>query len=299
MTSKPTLYESVTQSIITAIEANPGQPAMPWHRDAQAPLFMPANALTQKHYNGVNTLVLWVSAEQQGYTNPVWGTYRQWAELGCQVRRHEKSTPVVFYKSYDVTPETDNSEDDGKRRVARESAVFNCAQVDGYPEPAAVPGLGAVTRNQLFDDFVAATGAAVTHGGQRAFYRPSTDTITMPDETRFCGTTTMTRNESYISVLAHELGHWSGAKHRLNREFGKRFGDAAYVAEEINAELTAAFISAELGIASAPRADHAQYIAQYLELLKSDNRAIFTAAAKASQAVAYLKSFSNTQSQAA
>ena len=63
--------------------------------------------------------------------------------------------------------------------------------------------------------------------------------------------------------------------------------------------LAAAFISAELGIASAPRADHAQYIAHYLALLKSDNRAIFTAAAKASQAVAYLKAFSHTQSQAA
>ena len=109
----------------------------------------------------------------------------------------------------------------------------------------------------------------------------------------------MTRDESYISVLAHELGHWAGAKSRLNREFGKRFGDAAYAAEEIVAELCAAFVSAELGIASAPRADHAQYIAQYLQLLKSDCRAIFTAAAKASQAVAYLKAFSEAQSKAA
>ena len=131
------------------------------------------------------------------------------AELGCQVRNSEKSTPVVFYKSYDVTPETENFEDDGKRRVARASAVFNCVQVDGYHEPAAVPDLGPVARNQVFDDFVAATGAAVYHGGNRAFYRPSTDTITMPDETRFCGTTTMTRNEAYISVLAHELGHYA------------------------------------------------------------------------------------------
>ena len=209
MTSNPTLYENVTQSIIKTIEANPGKPAMPWHRDAQSPLFMPANALTQKHYNGINTLVLWVSAEQQGYTNPAWGTYRQWAELGCQVRKGEKSTPVVFYKSYDVTPETENADDDGQRRVARASAVFNCAQVDGYSEPAAVPDLGPIARNHVFDDFVGATGAIVTHGGQRAFYRPSADTITMPDETRFCGTTTMTRNEAYISVLAHELGHYA------------------------------------------------------------------------------------------
>jgi antirestriction protein ArdC len=299
MTSKLSLYECVTQSIISAIEANPGKPALPWHRDASAPLFMPANALTGNLYQGINTVVLWVSAEQQGYSNPVWGTYRQWAELGCQVRKGEKSAPVIFYKSYDVTPESENPDDDGKRRVARASAVFNCAQVDGFTEPAAVPDLGPVVRNQTFDAFVAATGAVVTHGGDRAFYRPSVDSITMPDETRFCGTETMTRDESYISVLAHELGHWSGATSRLNREFGKRFGDAAYVAEEITAELCAAFISAELGIACTPRTDHAQYIAQYLQLLKSDSHAIFTAAAKASQAVAYLKAFSDAEAKAA
>ena len=98
MTSKPSLYDTVTQSVIAAIEAKPGKPAMPWHRDATAPLFMPENALTKKSYQGINTLVLWVSAEQQGFKSPVWATYRQFAELGCQVRRNEKSTPVVFYK---------------------------------------------------------------------------------------------------------------------------------------------------------------------------------------------------------
>lgn len=299
MTSKPTLYESVTQSIITAIEANPGKPAMPWHRDATAPLFVPENALTRKAYQGINTVVLWVSAQQQGFTSPIWATYRQFAELGCQVRKGEKSTPVVFYKSFEVTADPEQSEDDGQRRVARTSAVFNCAQVDGFPEPVAVPDLGPIVRSERFDAFVAATGAVIAHGGDRAFYQPSTDTIRMPDEARFCGTTTMARDESYMSVLAHELAHWSGAKSRLNRNFGKRFGDAAYAAEEIVAELSAAFISAELGIACTPRADHAQYIAQYLQLLKSDCRAIFTAAAKANQAVAYLEAFSAEQAVAA
>ena len=98
MTSKPSLYDTVTQSVIAAIEAKPGKPAMPWHRDAAAPLFMPENALTKKCYQGVNTVVLWVSAEQHGFKSPIWATYRQFAELGCQVRRNEKSTPVLFYK---------------------------------------------------------------------------------------------------------------------------------------------------------------------------------------------------------
>lgn len=299
MTSKPSLYDAVTQSIVAAIEANPGKPTMPWHRDATAPLFMPENALTKKAYQGINTVVLWVSAEQQGFMSPVWATYRQFEQLDCQVRKGEKSTPVVFYKSFEVATDPEDSNDDGQRRVARTSAVFNCAQVDGFPEVVAAPDLGPVVRSDRFDAFVAATGAVIAHGGDRAFYQPSSDTIRMPEETRFCGTATMARDESYMSVLAHELAHWSGAKHRLNRDFGKRFGDAAYAAEEIVAELSAAFISAELGIACTPRADHAQYIAQYLQLLKSDSRAIFTAAAKANQAVAYLKAFPAEQAVAA
>ena len=138
-------------------------------------------------------------------------------------------------------------------------------------------------------NFIHATGAGIEHGGERAFYRPSTDTIHMPDESLFCGTDTMTRSESYFAVLCHEAIHWSGADKRLNREFGKRFGDAAYAAEELVAEIGSAFLCTELGITQDTRADHAQYLAQWLKLLKDDNRAVFTAAAKASEAVAFLK----------
>jgi len=111
----------------------------------------------------------------------------------------------------------------------------------------------------------------------------------MPDEGLFCGTDTMTRSEGYFSTLCHETIHWAGATHRLNREFGKRFGDAAYSAEELVAEIGNSFLCAELGITLDVRADHAQYLSHWLKLLKSDSRAIFTAAAKASEAVAYLK----------
>jgi antirestriction protein ArdC len=113
----------------------------------------------------------------------------------------------------------------------------------------------------------------------------------MPSEDAFCGTATLSRDQGYYATLLHELTHWSGAKHRLNREFGKRFGDKAYAAEELVAEIGAAFLCAELQITQEIRPDHAQYLAQWLELLKSDSRAIFTAAAKASEAAAYLKRF--------
>lgn len=90
-------------------------------------------------------------------------------------------------------------------------------------------------------------------------------------------------------------GHWSGAKHRLAREFGKRFGDNAYCVEELTAELTSAMLCTELGITPTPRADHAPYIAHYLNLMKADKRAVFAAAAKAAEACAFIKSFSTKE----
>jgi len=212
------------------------------------------------------------------------------SELGAQVRKGEKSSLVVFYKEYETDPNPDDSDDDGKRRVARASYVFNAAQVDGFTIPDAPQPLGPIERIEAADQFIRATGAHIECGGERAFYRPSTDTIHMPDEGLFCGTDTMTRSESYFAVLCHEAIHWSGAERRLNREFGKRFGDGAYAAEELVAEIGSAFLCAELGITQDTRADHAQYLAQWLKLLKDDNRAVFTAAANASQAVTYLKS---------
>jgi antirestriction protein ArdC len=282
------LYAEITSQLITAIEANPGQPVLPW-RKAGGALHIPANALTGKTYNGINILSLWVAAELRGYAAPLWGTYRQWAELGAQVRKGEKSSLVVFYKEFETDPDPDDEHDNGKRRMARASFVFNASQVDGYALPPAAPSLGPVERVARADQFVAASQAIVRHGGDRAFYAHATDHIQMPDEGLFTGTETMTRSEGYYATLVHELVHWTGAKHRLDRKMGKRFGDDAYAAEELVAEIGAAFLCAELQITQDVRPDHAQYLANWLKLLKDDSRAIFTAAARASEAAAYLR----------
>jgi antirestriction protein ArdC len=110
----------------------------------------------------------------------------------------------------------------------------------------------------------------------------------MPERNLFIGTATSTPTESYESTRLHETAHWSGAAHRLNREFGERFGDKAYAFEELVAELSAAYLCAGLEITNTPRADHAQYIANWLEVLKGDTKAIFTAASLATRAVDYL-----------
>jgi antirestriction protein ArdC len=200
---------------------------------------------------------------------------------------------VVFYKDYEVDPDPAKPDDDGKRVVAKASTVFNASQVDGYTPAEPPPALPPLERDARIEAFIAATKADIRVGGESAFYRPSTDHIQMPDENLFRNPDSQTRSTDWYSVVFHELAHWSGAEKRLNRQFGKRFGDQAYCVEELVGELTSAFVSTSLGLTPTPRADHAQYIAHFVRLMKSDKSAIFAAAAKAAQAADYLAGFSS------
>lgn len=285
------VYQSVTDAIIKAIEDSPGEVTMPWQRSG-LPTFIPKNASTDALYNGCNILALWCAAEVKCYPVSLWASYRQWQSLDAQVRKGESGTLIAFYKPYDVAPNPENAGDDGKRFVARASYVFNVSQVDGY-EPETLPPLEPLQRHQAVEDFVRATGAVIHYGGDRAYYATGPDRIQMPDEHRFRQDDAVERATAHACVLFHELGHWSGAQHRLDRQFGKRFGDDQYAAEEVVAELTASFLAAQLGISSVPRADHAHYIRHWLDVMKKDKRAIFTAAAKAAEAARYLTGFSD------
>jgi antirestriction protein ArdC len=174
--------------------------------------------------------------------------------------------------------------------MARASFVFNAAQVEGFRlEPdEALPDEPSFDPIERAEAFAKATGAAITEGGDRACYIPSADMIRMPERRRFTGTDTTTPAEGFYSTLCHELVHWSGAKPRLDRDLSGRFGSESYAVEELVAELGAAFLCGDLGITPEPRADHAQYIATWLKVLKDDKKAVFTAASKASEAASWL-----------
>ena len=167
--------------------------------------------------------------------------------------------------------------------MAKAAYVFNAAQVDGY-EPASPPALPTIERHAGADVLIQASGASIHHGSHQACYVPSRDQIHLPPEGAFRDA------ESYYGVALHELIHWTGHEHRCARDLRHRFGSEAYAAEELIAEMGAAFLCAELGITPEPRIDHARYIESWLRVLKSDKRAIFTAASKASQAANYLRS---------
>jgi antirestriction protein ArdC len=231
---------------------------------------------------------LWATAQERAYTHSPWGTYKQFQSLDVQVRKGEKAALVIFYKEYDAEPDPELEHDDGRRRVAKASWVFNVAQVDGYSIGETLPPLPPLERNATAEAFVAATGAEIRIGGESAYYRPSTDHIQMPDENLFREADSEQRTQDWYSFLTHELGHFTGHEKRLNRQFGRRFADSPYCMEKLTAELCSAFLCAELGFTVQPRPDHAHYIGHWLRVMKSDKRAILTAAAAASAAARYL-----------
>jgi antirestriction protein ArdC len=208
MKPKRDIHGEITSQIIAAIEAGAGDFQMPWHQ-AGSGLTRPVNALTKNAYRGVNILSLWVSAQIRNYSCGIWGTYRQWAELGAQVRKGEKSSLVVFYKDLEIErtdPASGETEAD-TIFIAKASAVFNADQVDGFARPDEPVRRDLTERLDAVERFVAATKAEIAHGGARAFYRPSTDSIQMPDRDRFIGSATSTPTETYYSTLLHELTH--------------------------------------------------------------------------------------------
>lgn len=281
------VHRAITDNIIEAIKAGASAFQMPWHRGAN--VTRPINAQSRAAYRGVNILALWVQSLSSGYASGHWATYRQWQTLGAQVGRGEHGTVIVFYKKIELKPDESEDGQDNSRPglLARASRVFNAEQVTGWTPPVPEQRTRMETLAEV-EDFIQRTGALIRHGGGEAYYDRRYDTVVVPPRGLFTGTSTRSPMDSYYAVLLHELTHWTGAPHRLARQFGQRFGDNAYAVEELVAELGSAFLCADLGITNEPRPDHAAYLSSWLDVLDRDHKALFTAASRASAAAEYL-----------
>ena len=292
------VYAAVTDKIVEALEAGASGDKWraPWHAARGAGFDLPVNVASKKTYRGVNTWVLIAESFLKGYQSPVWGTYNQWLKkvknddgtetVVRHVRKGEEGTTVILWKptKRTVKDAVTGEESEKGSLLARSFIVFNAEQVEGYEAPVVEP----VEPGKEFDaiehaeEFFNEIGAVVHHGGARAFYAIAVDRIQLPEKEAF------EDNVSYYATSAHEHVHWTGHKSRLNREFGERFGNEAYAFEELVAELGAAYVCGILGLDNEPRADHAQYLASWLKVLKADPKAIVTAASKAQRAADFL-----------
>jgi len=280
-------YQIVTDRIAKLLEAG----VVPWKASwVKQGYQSPQSFITRKPYRGINRLLLGVMAHVQGYSSPYWLTYRQANELGGHVRKGEKGFPCFFWKVYDGK----NSDQEGastsepgdknqKRFVARYYTVFSLHQCEGIELPPSPPApLPNFTPLAACEQIVAGyNGPAIDQGNFDPCYLPLLDRVRVPTPKWFHS------SENYYATLFHELGHSTGHASRLGR-FSKDeaapFASREYSKEELVAEMSAAFLCAEAGIAAASINDHAAYIAGWLHALKNDNRLIVVAAAQAEKA---------------
>ncbi|MDX2059684.1 MAG: zincin-like metallopeptidase domain-containing protein [Gemmatimonadales bacterium] len=286
-TARHDVYTRVTDAIIAELEKGVRPWLKPWNAEHMAGRINRPLRHNGQPYKGVNVLMLWMSAEMQGFAAPIWMTFKQAKELGASVKKGAKGSLVVYADRITRT-ETGEDGEDTERDIyfMKGYTVFNVEQVEGLPphfHAPAAPQLDPVQRIEAADLFFANTGADIRHGGNQAYYATEADHIQMPPFESFRDA------ESYCATLAHEMTHWTRHPARLDRDFGrKRFGDEGYAREELVAEIGAAFLCCDLGLTPEPRDDHAAYLDHWLKVLKEDKRAIFQAAAYAQKAVEYL-----------
>ncbi len=270
------LFQQITDQLIADIEAGAGNWEMPWHTIASTGL---ARSIDGRPYWGLNQWILSLASAANGWST-TWGTYLAWKRNGHQVRRGERGTKVVLWKQVEGDVE---AAEDRPRMFARTFTVFAADQTD-----AACPALSEVAVASSFPLAAAAlvaTGARV-EPSTRPHYRPADDVIGMPPVEAFDS------ESHWLSTWCHETVHWTGGSERLARDLSSRFGEQAYGFEELVAEIGSAFWCAEWGITTpAKRLDHADYVADWLAVLKADSRAIVTAASQAQTAVDYIDSF--------
>jgi antirestriction protein ArdC len=287
---RASLYDEITDKIITELEAGRIPWVQPWGTAAaKAPLAMPRNAATGRHYSGINVLILWGSVVEHGFPGQSWLTFRQALALGDNVRKGERGTTVVYADRFVPDDEKRRARETGDEAKAipflKRFTVFNAAQCENLPTdiatvaPPPPPGL----IEPQVEALIRATGIDFRIGGNRAFYAPALDYVQVPPPQAYF------EPINWHRTALHELGHATGHPSRLGRDLTGGFGTKKYAFEELVAEMNAAFCCASLGIV--PTVRHADYIGSWLEVLREDNRAIVRAASQASKAADWLLGF--------
>jgi len=292
----PDVYQLVTDQVIAALKRG----VVPWQNPVLS-AGLPFNLISAKHYRGINPFVLAMTAQMKGYRRPEWITFKQAQEKGASVRQGEKSTIVTFFKP--ALDGKQKSDEEARRFVLRYYRVFNVEQCDGldlppFDEQELRDTEPIVEAEAIVTGFVEERGGPTLHqAGLRAFYRPSDDSVTVPDP-KDCRSM-----EAWYSTIFHELVHSTGHKKRLDREGiarMDRFGSLKYAREELIAEMGAAFLNADAGIDAGEVENSAAYIAGWLKRLRNDAKLVVQAAGKAQRAADHIigRTFESADSEA-
>jgi antirestriction protein ArdC len=280
------VYGIVTDNIIALLD----QGVVPWRQPWQSKGgSIPRNAW-DRPYRGINVFILETTRLLRGYKSNVWMTYKQAESRGGKVRKGEKSTLVIFWKTLRVEDATTRS---GEKVIPllRYFNVFNLDQTDGVKltrrqqadaeEPEAEAFEPYADAEAIIGTYLASDNApSYNEGGSAAYYIPDADAITVPARSDFAS------RDGFYATTFHEFSHSTGHPSRLAREgvTGRsRFGCDSYAAEELVAEMGAAFLSAVAGIDNTIE-NSAAYIAGWRSRFASDPTLIVKVAGKAQKA---------------
>jgi len=233
-------YQELTDRIIAALEAGTRPWQKPWDPNKAVGPSTPSTPQTGRRYRGINTLILGMSSLAFASNDPRFCTYRQAAEKGWQIRRGEKGTTVYFFKQLTIGDhDSPESEEDHTRRIPlmRSFTVFHASQMTASPHRRPTVEEAPWRRPEAVDIILRNSKAVIRIGGDRAFYSPSTDHISLPQESAF------ESPQGWSATALHELSHWAAAPHRLNRDLSGRFGSDAYSKEELIAEFSSLTIA--------------------------------------------------------
>ncbi len=278
--TKRDLFQEVTDKIIATLEQSNGETRWqrPWAVLAEHGL--PQNGITGRHYGGINVLLLAMEAEQRGFDDSRYMTFKQASEAGLKIRKGAKSIPVYFFKKLEVEERDPQGGEPTKKNIPylTEYRVFNGQDIEGLepinsPPPQWQP-------QDVIEKIVRKLGVNVQYGGSRAYFDIGNDMVRMPVRGVFPSAS------SFYATLCHEVAHWTGHPSRLNRQFGP-YGAELYAKEELRAEISSAMISGVTGI-SADIDNNAAYVASWIKVFKNDRREIFRAASDATKIVDFM-----------
>lgn len=287
------LHVQVAEKLIEQLKAGTAPWQKPWSIDNVPAFELPYNAVTGNRYKGINTFSLLLN----GYEDPRWMTFNQASANDWKVKKGEKASLIQFVKTTDLVAKRDESgkpvlNAEGKpvkvsvkldRPIITTAWVFNAAQVNGIPalqkQDISALGWDPVERAEKL---IASSAANINHvAGDRAFYSPFRDKITMPLKAQFDAP------DKYYATLLHELGHWTGHKERLDRSIMNKFGTEAYAREELRAEIASLLIGQDLRIGHDP-GQHTAYVDSWIKVLQDTPFEIHAAAADAEKIFNYL-----------